>query len=656
MKKVLSILLAALMIFGLTVNAFAVQLETPPQYPETSEGVDVVLVDDEIQVIINEGATGDLNVNLGDASIKQENAVPGDWTDFPITIINNSSKNYAYQDGSILLGTAPYTPESEYYDTVKAFDQLDVYLVDAGEDEFAGNNVRRSCNDAIAALDIDFGSGGVSAMRVALSDATIGSALRKAGYGSESMSDADVTVAYLGTYYLDFYNEHYANYGGDQPVASLEDTTMAYMVNLFSCKNPSMGGQHNEMGAETNPQVAALGYYYFYHHLLTVNDYPLAEYMDPDTEAWKTLNQELSHTWSAANLQEGQTSVQMKGVLNGPDTCNCYQGTAFESNCSFTLTDTGSKTSYPGLEKKIQSGEELVDADTVAAGDQVDFVLTSNVPEDLTNYLKPAEVNPPEVSTLSHNSPLNGGTYLLTFEDRMDPQLIFNEDSLKVTVNGKDVPSNLYTLKSTVAEGQQTIISLTLDLVKLYDAEYFTQAEFGTAPIVLTYSATAATDITAGTYYNTAWVEYEGGETEKDIVQVDTFQLSVFKYDQETNAPLPGAEFELYQKDAEGNVIESSIIKLTSGSDGYAIRDGLDAGTYYLKETKAPEGYVASDKELTVVISVKDTTDHVVSVQFANALIPHTGGSGTVVYTVVGIAILAAAAVLFLISRKKKRA
>lgn len=104
MKKVLSILLAALMIFGLTVNAFAVQLETPPQYPETSEGVDVVLVDDEIQVIINEGATGDLNVNLGDASIKQENAVPGDWTDFPITIINNSSKNYAYQDGSILLG------------------------------------------------------------------------------------------------------------------------------------------------------------------------------------------------------------------------------------------------------------------------------------------------------------------------------------------------------------------------------------------------------------------------------------------------------------------------------------------------------------------------------------------------------------------------
>ena len=89
----------------------------------------------------------------------------------------------------------------------------------------------------------------------------------------------------------------------------------------------------------------------------------------------------------------------------------------------------------------------------------------------------------------------------------MDPQLIFNEDSLKVTVNGKDVPSNLYTLKSTVAEGQQTIISLTLDLVKLYDAEYFTQAEFGTAPIVLTYSATAATDITAGTYHNTAWVE-----------------------------------------------------------------------------------------------------------------------------------------------------
>ena len=82
------------------------------------------------------------------------------------------------------------------------------------------------------------------------------------------MSDADITVAYLGTYYLDFYNEHYATYGGDQPVGSLEDTTMAYMVNLFSCKNPGRGGQHNAMGPETNPLVAALGYYYFYHHLL----------------------------------------------------------------------------------------------------------------------------------------------------------------------------------------------------------------------------------------------------------------------------------------------------------------------------------------------------------------------------------------------------
>ena len=174
---------------------------------------------------------------------------------------------------------------------------------------------------------------------------------------------------------------------------------------------------------------------------------------------------------------------------------------------------------------------------------------------------------------------------------------------------------------------------------------------------MLTYSATAAEDITAGTYYNTAWVEYEGGETEKDIVQVDTFQLSVFKYDdQETNAPCPARSLNSYQKDAEGNVIKGSIIKLTSGSDGYAIRDGLDAGTYYLKETKAPEGYVASDKELEVVIPGDNATDHVVSVQFANALIPHTGGSGTVVYTVVGIAILAAAAVLFLISRKKKRA
>lgn len=646
MKKSLSIFLAILMIMSLTFHVSAATVEKP-QYPATSDYVQTELDMDNNQIIVTiaKDATGPIHVNLGEIGeiVDKDLHVPGQTSDVKIKIVNQSAQKYAYLPESVVLGTDAYETEINQH-PVPTFDGYNVYLG-------SWNDVIRCCNAVLYELDPNvFDRYSMNTTRKNLTDEAIGQALRNKGYGTEDMTNEEITVSYLGEYYLDYYNDHYESYGGNEEVDRLENASMKYIRTIFTC-----GNAYREDLRETNPDVAALGYYFLYNSLFTVNGEPLSSYMVENSEPLKKLDTLLSSQFTAANLSdqaaEADLTFQVDFYMD-----NCYQNHDIVFNLAFTLDDTGSKTSYPGLEKKIQSGEELVDADTVAAGDQVDFVLTSNVPEDLTNYLKPAEVNPPEVSTLSHNSPLNGGTYLLTFEDRMDPQLIFNEDSLKVTVNGKDVPSDLYTLESTVAEGQQTIISLTLDLVELYDAEYFTQAEFGTAPIVLTYSATAATDITAGTYYNTAWVEYEGGETETDIVQVDTFQLSVFKYDQETNAPLPGAEFELYQKDAEGNVIESSIIKLTSGSDGYAIRDGLDAGTYYLKETKAPEGYVASETELEVVISVEKSTDHVVSVQFANALIPHTGGSGTVVYTVVGIAILAAAAVLFLISRKKKRA
>ena len=61
-----------------------------------------------------------------------------------------------------------------------------------------------------------------------------------------------------------------------------------------------------------------------------------------------------------------------------------------------------------------------------------------------------------------------------------------------------------------------------------------------------------------------------------------------FKYDQANEEKgLEGATFEFYKKDEGGNPI--NVVELTSGADGHILIDGLDAGTYYLKETKAPE-------------------------------------------------------------------
>ena len=103
-------------------------------------------------------------------------------------------------------------------------------------------------------------------------------------------------------------------------------------------------------------------------------------------------------------------------------------------------------------------------------------------------------------------------------------------------------------------------------------------------------------------------------------------------------------------------MIEASKKTLISGADGKILVDGLDEGTYYLKETKAPEGYVCSSAELEIVILGSADADNTVSVRFANSQIPHTGGSGTLMFTIGGVAIIATAGVLLLVSRKKRKA
>lgn len=145
--------------------------------------------------------------------------------------------------------------------------------------------------------------------------------------------------------------------------------------------------------------------------------------------------------------------------------------------------------------------------------------------------------------------------------------------------------------------------------------------------------------------------------TSEDIVYVNTYAIDIFKYDQaEPTKGLEGAKFELYQKDTGGNVIEASKKTLTSGADGKILVDGLDAGTYYLKETKAPDGYVCSTAELEIVIPEKAGVNKTVGVSFANSQIPHTGGTGTLMFTIGGIALMGTAGLLLVVSRKKRKA
>lgn len=169
------------------------------------------------------------------------------------------------------------------------------------------------------------------------------------------------------------------------------------------------------------------------------------------------------------------------------------------------------------------------------------------------------------------------------------------------------------------------------------------------------------------------------GHTPKSEVCVYTYQLNNTKYHDKAEAgyELPGAGFKLYSDEAyehevklykEGNFYypiknapDKTPVEMKSADDGTFNVRGLDAGTYYLKETSTPAGYSACDVP-PVTIKANHTEERVdfdgstLSTTIINnksgITLPSTGGIGTTIFYVVGGGLMVAAIVL-LVTKKR---
>lgn len=162
-----------------------------------------------------------------------------------------------------------------------------------------------------------------------------------------------------------------------------------------------------------------------------------------------------------------------------------------------------------------------------------------------------------------------------------------------------------------------------------------------------------------------------------DDQNTDTYvyTIEMTKYAEKVGGDkIDGAKFELYESDKTTKI---NVVKTADGKyrvatsedastsyaayietdDGVVDIFGLDLGTYYIKETEAPEHYNILNEytEVEISTSTADATTGVVSTSIVNnkgTLLPSTGGVGTKIFFAVGGSIMLVA-VIALITKKR---
>ena len=317
--------------------------------------------------------------------------------------------------------------------------------------------------------------------------------------------------------------------------------------------------------------------------------------------------------------------------------------------------------------------EKEADKATAAVGETVNYTVTSKVP-NVVGY----------------------DSYTFVVTDTLSKGLTLNENSINVTIGGET-----YTAwtKNIVNNGDGT----TTLTVTFNSTEFAGLTDKIGEEIKVTYSATLNKDAaTILDNTNEVKITYSNdpktdgkGETTPDIVHVYTYKIDFTKKNT-AGETLPGAKFVLKLADGtfatfdDNGVFTGTVAtqeeatELVSDANGKIAISGLKAGSYTLIETEAPADYSIPNFEFTFTIrqdledgTLTATFDYTADVNNTAAKgymtdststsasfaidvlnakegsLPTTGGIGTTIFTVVGIAVMAVAVVAFVAHNRK---
>lgn len=359
----------------------------------------------------------------------------------------------------------------------------------------------------------------------------------------------------------------------------------------------------------------------------------------------------------AALAKAALTWAKVKGITGTAETATGDTVTFFNLDLGYYLVDSSlgalcglntttpnvtikEKNGQPTIEKEVKNGDAWGTTNDAKIGDTVEFKITIHVEAGAQSY---------------------------KVTDTMEKGLSFISGSVKI--DNETLNDNNATLTLKQNDGDPTF---TLAFADSYVANKVGQ------DIVVTYTATLNENAVVAGNKNSATLHYSNKQTVNKETTTYTYEFDLLKVDGADHKLLNGAEFKLYDAENGGSVIKVVPVaggyRVANGDetgavdtikvDGKVHISGLDKTTYWLEETKAPDGYnkLTERKPVNLTNGSNNTTltsdtwseaDHGVAVENnAGAILPGTGGMGTTLFYVIGGGLMVAAVVL-LVTKKR---